>query len=82
MASSLFPSQPQGSIVSQIMQAGGPKAAVQALVGNSMLNLPNGQQVSVQQLADMTQGKTPEQACRELGADYSQFQQLQGLFNR
>lgn len=38
--------------------------------------LPNGQQVSASQFANMMQNKTPEQAFGDMGIDYNQVQSL------
>lgn len=42
--------------------------------------LPDGRRVTLAQLAEIVKGKTPEQACKELGVDYSRLRNIMGMF--
>ena len=80
MASSIFGNQGGNSILSTINQlrqaAGGNVQAACTLLDRAGITrmLPNGQQVSASQFANMMQNKTPEQAFGDMGIDYSQVQ--------
>ena len=69
MASSIFgPRQGGNSILSAFRS---PRDAFQFFADSgSKCTLPNGQQLTIQELADMTRGKTPDQVFRENGLDY------------
>jgi hypothetical protein len=69
MASSIFgPKQGGNSILSMLSN---PKAAADYLDSiGAKCTLPNGQQATIGQLADMVRGKTPQQAFRENGLDF------------
>ena len=69
MASSIFKSGQGGNSILSAFRS--PRDAFQFFADSgSRCTLPNGQQVTIQQLADMTRGKTPDQAFRENGLDY------------
>lgn len=82
MASSIFGNQGGNSILSTINQlrqaAGGNVQAACTLLDRAGITrtLPNGQQVSASQFANMMQNKTPEQAFGDMGIDYNQVQSL------
>ena len=56
---------------------GNPQAVVDQLSrSNAMCRLPNGQAVPVSQVLQQCQGKTPDEAFRQFGLDFSQIQPL------
>ena len=56
---------------------GNPQAVVEQLSkSNAMCRLPNGQSVPVSQVLQQCQGKSPEEAFRQFGLDYSQIRPL------
>lgn len=83
MASSIFGQQQSSNTIlntiGQLKQAaGGNVQAACTLLDRAGITrtLPNGQQVSASQFANMMQNKTPEQAFGDMGIDYSQVQSL------
>lgn len=84
MASSIFGNQGGNTLLSTINQlkgaSGGNVLSACGLLDQAGITrtLPNGQQVSASQFAQMMQGKTPEQAFQEMGMDYSQMRNLMG----
>lgn len=80
MASSIFGNQSGNTVLNTINQlknaAGGNMQAACGLLDRAGITrtLPNGQQVTASQFAQMMQGKTPEQAFRENGLDLGQVQ--------
>lgn len=56
---------------------GNPQAVVEQLSkSNAMCRLPNGQSVPVSQVLQQCQGKSPEEAFKQFGLDYSQIRPL------
>ena len=56
---------------------GNPQAVVEQLSkSNAMCRLPNGQSMPVSQVLQQCQGKSPEEAFRQFGLDYSQIRPL------
>lgn len=56
---------------------GNPQAVVEQLSkSNAMCRLPNGQSMPVSQVLQQCQGKSPEEAFRQFGLDFSQIQPL------
>lgn len=56
---------------------GNPQPMIQQLASsNAMCRLPNGAQMPVSQVLQQCQGKSPEEAFRQFGLDYSQIQSL------
>lgn len=82
MASSIFRNNGGNTIlqtINQLKQAsGGDIQAAFGLLDRAGITrtLPNGQQVTASQFAQMMQGKTPEQGFSSLGMDYGQAQNL------
>ena len=69
MASSIFRSEQGGNSILSAFRS--PRDAFQFFADSgSKCTLPNGQQLTIQELADMTRGKTPDRAFRENGLDY------------
>ena len=71
MASSIFgPKQGGNSILAMLSN---PKSAADYFDSiGAKCTLPNGQQATIGQLADMVRGKTPQQAFMENGLDFDQ----------
>lgn len=82
MASSIFGNQGGNTVLDTISQlrnvAGGNVQAACTLLDQAGITrtLPNGQQVSASQFAQMMQGKSPEQAFQENGFDFNQVQSI------
>lgn len=56
---------------------GNPQAVVEQLSkSNAMCRLPNGQSMPVSQVLQQCQGKSPEEAFKQFGLDYSQIRPL------
>lgn len=56
---------------------GNPQSVVEQLSkSNAMCRLPNGQSMPVSQVLQQCQGKSPEEAFRQFGLDYSQIRPL------
>ena len=75
MASSIFGKKSGGNSILDMIR--NPSEAV-SLLRNSgaKCTLPDGRQVGIDEFAAMMQGKSPEQAFRENGKDFSQFQNI------
>lgn len=59
------------------MVGGNPQALIDQLSkSNAVCRLPNGTQVPVSQVLQQCQGKSPEEAFRQFGLDYSQIKPL------
>lgn len=83
MPSSIFGPQQGGNTILQTIgqlrsAAGGDVQAACSLLDQAGITrtLPNGQQVSATQFAQMMRGKTPEQAFRENGLDLGQVNSI------
>ncbi len=56
---------------------GNPQSVVEHLSkSNAMCRLPNGQSMPVSQVLQQCQGKSPEEAFKQFGLDYSQIRPL------
>ena len=56
---------------------GNPQAVVEQLSkSNAMCRFPNGQSMPVSQVLQQCQGKSPEEAFKQFGLDYSQIRPL------
>jgi hypothetical protein len=79
MASSIFGQQGGNTIMQTIGQlkqaAGGDFQAACSFLDNAGITrtLPNGQQVTASQFAQMMRGKTPEQAFSQFGFDANEY---------
>ena len=82
MASSIFGNKSGNTILDTMNQlksaSGGNIYAACNLLDRAGITrtLPNGQQVTASQFAQMMHNKTPEQAFNEIGYDYRQMQSL------
>mgnify|MGYP006989057848 CR=1 FL=1 len=77
MANPLFPQSNKSTgnpLINMIRSMGSPQAAYNYLMQNNMqATLPNGQKVTIDQFANMMQGKNVNDACREFGVTPSQI---------
>lgn len=73
MASSIFGPRKGGNSILAMLSD--PRAAAEYFDSTgARCTLPNGQQVTIGQLANIVRGKTPQQAFRENGLDFNKVQ--------
>lgn len=80
MASSIFGDRDGNTVLQTMGQlkraAGGNVMAACGLLDRAGVTrtLPNGQQVTASQFAQMMQGRTPQQAFQDMGMDFGRYQ--------